>query len=88
MNGGISVTLFSRSAMITIAEKLGEKLGENEIIVLNLLRANKKATIVSIAKEVGLSATGVEKIIARLKDKELIKRIGSAKGGYWEVVGG
>lgn len=93
-NGGVSMTIFAHPISSEVGENsttkmqkkaLGEKLGENDSAVIDLLSKNKKATIVSIAKEIGLSTTGVEKIIARLKDRNLIKRIGSAKGGHWEV---
>ena len=66
--------------------RLGEKLGENERTVLLLLAQNRKTSIASIAAVTDLSTTGVEKIISRLKDKGLLKRIGPAKGGYWEVL--
>jgi len=93
-NGGVSMTLFAHPVLSRVGEKLGEKLGErlgeklgeNESVVLGLLRKNRKATILFIAKETGLSTTGVEKIIARLKERGIVKRIGSARGGHWEVV--
>ena len=66
--------------------RLGEKLGENERTVFLLLAQNRKTSIASIAAVTDLSTTGVEKIIYRLKDKGLLKRIGPAKGGYWEVL--
>ncbi|MCK9295920.1 MAG: winged helix-turn-helix transcriptional regulator [Desulfobulbaceae bacterium] len=66
--------------------RLGEKLGENERAVLLHLVENRKASITSLATVVGLSTTGVEKIISRLKDKGVLRRIGPAKGGHWEVI--
>lgn len=69
-----------------LGEKLGKKLGENDLKVLNILKHDAKASIVFIAKETGLSTTGIEKIISRLKDKNLLRRIGPAKGGRWELV--
>ena len=69
-----------------LGDKLGDKLGENERTVLLLLAKNRKASIASVAAVTGLSTTGVEKIISRLKGKGVLKRIGPAKGGYWEVL--
>ncbi|WP_119328545.1 winged helix-turn-helix transcriptional regulator [Cysteiniphilum halobium] len=70
----------------TPVKKWGEKWGENESKVLALISYSNKISIVAIAEETGLSTSGVEKIISRLKKQGVIKRIGSAKGGYWEII--
>jgi len=36
-------------------------------------------------KSIYLTTRGIEWNIAKLKQKGLLKRVGSAKGGYWEV---
>jgi len=35
---------------------------------------------------IGISQRKIEENISKLKKKELIKRSGSPKGGYWEVI--
>ena len=37
-------------------------------------------------RQTGLSSRTIDRIIKSLKEKELLKRIGSNKNGYWEVV--
>ncbi len=39
-----------------------------------------------MAKKVEISTTAIENNIKKLKNKKLIKRIGPAKGGYWEII--
>lgn len=39
-----------------------------------------------IANATGLSIAGVKKNIRKLKDANLIRRVGPDKGGHWEVV--
>lgn len=34
----------------------------------------------------GLSVPGVKKNLKQLKGKEVIKRVGSNKSGYWDVI--
>ena len=34
----------------------------------------------------GLSQSGVKKVIRKLKDANLLRRIGPDKGGHWEVI--
>ena len=33
-----------------------------------------------------IESGGIDKNISKLKKKELIKRIGSPRGGYWEII--
>jgi len=39
-----------------------------------------------MAESVGISTTAIDKNIVALKKKGLLRRIGSPKGGYWEVM--
>jgi len=71
-----------------LGEKLGEKLGENENRILEIIAKNRFATIPEISKTLGISTTAVENNLAKLKAKKILKRIGPAKGGHWEIVNG
>ncbi|MEA2074931.1 MAG: winged helix-turn-helix transcriptional regulator [Euryarchaeota archaeon] len=92
---GIFVTTFKRKHYVpspaqktvekTKVEKFGEKFGENELKVIVLLKQNSKITVLELAGKVGITTRGIEKILQRLKEKGIIKRIGPAKGGHWEV---
>jgi len=61
--------------------RLREKLGENESTVFLHLVENRKASITSLAGVTGVSTTGVEKIISRLQDKGVLRRIEPVYGG-------
>jgi ATP-dependent DNA helicase RecG len=67
-------------------KKLGEKLGENENRIVEIVVTNKFVTIPELSKMLKISTTAVENNIAKLKAKKILKRIGPDKGGYWEVV--
>jgi ATP-dependent DNA helicase RecG len=70
-----------------LGEKLGNKLGENELLVLQLIEKDEKASIALLSKKLGLSDTGIEKILGRLKRKGYLQRVGPPKGGHWEIIG-
>ena len=53
--------------------------------ILELVKANKNITTSEISKKLGLSTSGIEKQISKLKEEGVLKRIGPDKGGYWEV---
>ena len=54
--------------------------------ILNAIKNNSKITQNKLIEVTGLTRRGVEWNLAKLKEKGIIKRIGPAKGGYWEVV--
>ncbi len=67
-------------------KKFGDKFGENRVVIIDLILENPKITIKKIAKELNISSRAVDKHIKFLKEEGYIKRIGSLKGGHWEVV--
>jgi ATP-dependent DNA helicase RecG len=60
------------------SEKSSEK-------ILEIIRTNKYISARKIAEKLCISSRAVEKQIARLKNDGLLKRVGSAKGGWWEI---
>lgn len=70
-----------------LGEKLGERLGETRAAILQTMREDPNITQVKLAESLGISTTAVEKNIRILKEEGLVKRIGPAKGGHWEVLG-
>lgn len=61
------------------------KLSENEMKILNILNTDEKISKEMIAKNIGVSLSTVKRCMDSLKDKNIIIRIGSNKGGYWKV---
>ena len=49
------------------------------------MKENKFVTQSELSDIVKINEKNVRNNIVKLKDKGLIKRVGSAKGGYWEV---
>ena len=75
-----------QKAKEAMEKKLGEKLGENEKGILEIIAKNRFVTIPELSKLLGISTTAVENNLAKLKMKNILKRIGPDKGGYWKVV--
>ena len=47
---------------------------------------NSNITTTEIAEMLNISRRAVAKQIAKLKEQNIIKRIGADKGGHWEVL--
>ena len=69
-----------------LGDRLGDRLGKNRLRIFQLIKTNAKITIPQLASELNISTTAIENNIKILKDENYIRRIGSAKGGYWEVM--
>jgi len=69
-----------------LGERLGEKLGETRSRIVTLLAANPRISTREIAAQIGVSTTAIDKQIIVLKNKGVIKRVGPARGGHWEVL--
>ena len=67
---------------------VGINVGINEQRVLELIRINNRITAKEIAESPSVSLRQGERIMAALKEKGLIKRVGSNKSGHWELRGG
>lgn len=67
-------------------EELKSKLTEDEFSTLKIYKTNKYSTKEDIIKETGFSSRKIDRTIKSLKEKGLLKRIGSNKKGYWEVI--
>ncbi|MBC8431996.1 MAG: winged helix-turn-helix domain-containing protein [Desulfobacterales bacterium] len=61
---------------------MGEKLGENRLKIISLMKEDSKISIPEIADKVGISTTSIEKNIGYLKKQGIVRRIGPAKGRY------
>ncbi len=69
------------------AEIAGEMgLGYQHERVLSYLRADNHTTAAKIAEDLDMSARQIERIIADLKAKGVIRRVGANRNGYWEVL--
>jgi ATP-dependent DNA helicase RecG len=89
------VTTFKRNSYeLTKPAEYGEKYGESvpktsvktsgEIIAA--IQADRLVTALQLADSLGLSLRTVEMQLSNLKKNGIIRRIGTNKGGYWEVV--
>jgi ATP-dependent DNA helicase RecG len=69
-----------------LGEKLGERLGETRAAIVQAMLENPKISAKKLSDILGISMTAVEKNIQYLRSRGYVKRVGPAKGGYWEVL--
>jgi len=69
-----------------LVEKLVEGLTENQVKILKLIARNPQVSKRAMAESLGISTTAIDKNLAKLKQKGILRRIGPPTGGLWEVV--
>ena len=65
---------------------VGTNVGENERKILAIIAHSPQSTAREMAEVLGITLRQCERILASMKQKELIVRVGANKGGHWEVV--
>ncbi|MCI5126773.1 MAG: HTH domain-containing protein, partial [Candidatus Electrothrix sp. AR5] len=67
-------------------ENAGETPGKTTEQILQLLATTPAMTIPELATLLNRSKSAVERAIRKLRQEEKLKRIGPAKGGYWQIL--
>lgn len=63
----------------------GVNVGETEQHLLNLIAKNYHVTASSAAEALSISKRQAERLFSSLKEKNIIRRVGADKNGWWEV---
>ncbi len=83
---GFKVIFLRPEQKSELGVKLGVKLGVNEQKIVNLIEKNNNLTTEELSAQLEISAVSIYKNIKKLKEKGILKRKGSDKSGYWEVM--
>lgn len=70
----------------TLGEKLGEKLTPNQLEIVKEMTANNRITFKELSNLLHISEVSIHNNVSTLRKKGIVKRVGPAKGGYWEVL--
>lgn len=69
-----------------VNDRVNNKVNETEKILLSLLKENPKYTVTQLADKLNVSRKTIANRLKILKEKNLIKRIGSSREGYWKIM--
>ena len=67
-------------------EMAGKVAVKTSVKILELVKSNPEITVPEIAARVSISVRTIERNIQKLQKDNLLKRVGGANGGHWEVV--
>jgi predicted HTH transcriptional regulator len=69
-----------------LVERLVEGLVENQKRIVRLIANNPNVSKKEMSDVIGISTTAIDKNLTTLKKKKIIKRVGSDKGGSWQII--
>ena len=78
--------LFDRLVVNDTINDTINSLSDNERIVFEEMQIRPKVIANELSEKLDINLRNTKKIIEKLKEKRLVKRIGSRKAGHWEVV--
>ena len=78
--------LFDRLVVNDTINDTINSLSDNERIVFEEMQIRPKVVANELSEKLDINLRNTKKIIEILKEKRLVKRIGSRKAGHWEVV--
>ncbi len=70
-------------ALAKTSEKTSLKTSEK---IMAALRNNKALTIAELARSIGVTTRSIERNLQKLQSEGRLRRVGSDKGGYWDVL--
>ena len=88
IQGGFLAELSYQKQRLTenAVDNVVDNVVENEQKTLALLKENNTLSAKEIANKLKITERTIQRYIKKLQEKKLIKRIGPAKGGYWEII--
>jgi Fic family protein len=66
-------------------EMSGKVSGKTEQALIQALQQTPGVTIPALAAQLGVSSRTIERHLRKLQQQGIVQRIGSAKGGHWQV---
>ena len=69
-----------------VGRKWGENISRNESSILDEIVNDPNVTTKIMSDKIGIGTTAVENNLKKLKEKEMLRRVGPDKGGHWEII--
>ena len=70
----------------TVNDTINNKANTIKSNIMDLLASSPNMTYDDIAQNIGIGRATVARTIRKLKDDNLIHRVGTDKKGYWEII--
>ncbi len=69
-----------------VTDRVTEKLTDNQLKILQEMESNRYVSSSELSDKVGISVRKIKENTRKLKERGLLRRVGSPKGGHWKVL--
>ncbi|MDP2302044.1 MAG: ATP-binding protein [Ignavibacteria bacterium] len=90
--GELFITTFERKTSLVkrglgdrLGDKLGYRLSDIQKKIIDLIIESPQISITQLHQKIGVSTTAIENNLKKLKNINIIERVGKAKTGFWKV---
>lgn len=71
---------------MALQDTLTDVIAKTSEKIMAALRTNNGLTIAELARSIGVTTRSIERNLQKLQDKGRLRRVGSDRGGRWEIV--
>jgi predicted HTH transcriptional regulator len=71
--------------ILNTVRKVGNVLSDNQLKIIKNIETNSKVSATKLSEIVGISKRKIEENLAKLKELNIIIRVGGTRG-HWEVI--
>jgi ATP-dependent DNA helicase RecG len=84
--GGIQLTIYNHNVKnYTTNDTISDTINDRQRLILTTITRSQQITMTELAEQTKVGLAAVKRDIDALKEKDIIKRIGSRKTGYWQI---
>ena len=69
-----------------VTDEVTDGVTDNQKLIIDMIRVDENISTGELASQVGLSQRKIKENIKKLKEKGIVERIGSPKGGRWQII--
>jgi len=80
------IKIYQNDWLERVTEKVTEKVTENQRKIINIMFENPNITVMELKEIICISRKSILENISKLKNKNILERIGPDKGGYWKII--
>ena len=69
-----------------VTNRVTDKVTDNQKAIISHILENKSISTSELSDKIGISLRKIKENIGKLKEGGILRRVGSAKGGHWEIL--
>ncbi len=84
--GGFEIIFHYEPVSEPVSEPVGEPVSKRQLDVIGFIRNNKSISINELAEKCNVGRETIKRDLKKLKELNLLKRVGSDKSGFWKII--